>query len=64
MTFKELANELMEQGWRCYHISDVSSLTRGSSLHSWAVRNAVEVRVYEDKSLVFIKDTKPLVDAE
>jgi hypothetical protein len=60
MTFKELANELMEQGWRCYRISDISQLTRGSSLHSWAIRNALEVRVYEGKSLVFVKDTKPL----
>jgi hypothetical protein len=64
MTFKELANELMEQGWRCYHISDISHLTMGSSLHSWAIRNSLEVRVYEGKNLLFIKDTKPLVDVE
>lgn len=60
MTFKELALELMEQGWRCYHISDIGTLTRGASLHSWAIRNSVQVQVYEGKPLVFIKDVKPL----
>lgn len=60
MTFKELALELMNQGWRCYHIDDLN--TRGVSLHSLCIRNLIEVQVYEGKSLVFVKDAKPITD--
>lgn len=56
MEFKELANELMDQGWRCYHIKDVPYFSSGTRLQSLAIRNLLEVRVYEDKSLVFVKD--------
>jgi hypothetical protein len=58
MTFKQLANELMDQGWRCYHI-DVAKLTLGSNLQALAIRSLIEVRVYEGKSLVFVKDILP-----
>ena len=58
MTFKQLAIELMNQGWRCYHISDIPSLTQGSNLKSLAIRSLIEVQVYEGKSLVFVKDCK------
>lgn len=64
MTFRELAQELMDQGWRCYHIDDLSPLLRGSDLHSFCIRNLLEVQVYEGKSLVFIKDAKPITDGE
>jgi len=59
MTFKHLANELMEQGWRCYHIEDMPYLTRGDNIHSLAVRNLLEIQVYEGKSLVFVRDSYP-----
>ena len=59
MTFKELTQELMEQGWRCYHIGDVPLLARGNNLQSLAIRSLIEVRVYEGKSLVFVKDVQP-----
>lgn len=59
MTFKELALELMEQGWRCYHIRDIESLARGSHLNNLAIRKSLIVQVYDGKSLVFIKDAKP-----
>lgn len=62
MTFKQLANDLMAQGWRCYHILDVPNLSRGSNLQSLAIRSLIEVRVYEGKSLVFVKDCKPPED--
>ena len=58
MTFKELAHELMEQGWRCYKLSDLT--VRGTFLHAFAIRNNLEIRVYEGKDLVFVKDVKPL----
>lgn len=59
MTFKELTQELMEQGWRCYHIDDMKHLTEGNTLQSLAIRSLIEVRVYEGKSLVFVKDVQP-----
>jgi hypothetical protein len=62
MTFKELAIQLMDQGWRCYHIKDIPLLTRGSNLQSLAIRSLIEVQVYEGKSLVFVKDLKPPKD--
>lgn len=49
----------MEQGWRCYHIGDVPLLARGNNLQSLAIRSLIEVRVYEGKSLVFVKDVQP-----
>lgn len=58
MTFKELAIELMDQGWRCYHIDDIDDISRGSGLHSLANRYNLLVQVYEGKKLVFVKDTK------
>lgn len=62
MTFKELALNLMEQGWRCYHIKDVPSLSRGNKLQVLAIRHLLEVVVYEGKSLVFVKNIKPPKD--
>lgn len=64
MTFKELTNELMDQGWRCYALSKdrLDLLTSGPTLHSLAIRSLIEVRVYEGKSLVFVRDTYPKED--
>jgi len=62
MTFKELSIQLMDQGWRCYHISDVPLLVQGSNLQSLAIRRLIEVQVYEGKSLVFVRDLKPPKD--
>ena len=59
MTFKQLANELMQQGWRAYHIDDISNLTRGDNLHIFAIRNLIEIQVYEGKKIVFVKNCKP-----
>jgi len=64
MTFKQLATELMNQGWRCYHINDVTALTRGANLYSLAIRNLIEVQVYEGKSLVFVRDVYPPKDKQ
>ena len=65
MTFKELAMELMDQGWRCYYLPDISSAIRNPVyLHAICRRNQIEVQVYEGKSLVFVKDSKPLEDEE
>ena len=61
MTFKQLAIELMDQGWRCYQIDDIA---RGSYLHSLANRHNLLVQVYENKKLVFVKDTKSKFDIE
>lgn len=43
----------MEQGWRCYHMDD---LPKGDELHKFAIRNFLQIQVYEGKSLVFVKD--------
>lgn len=56
MTFKQLAIDLMNQGWRCYHISDIPDV---NYLHSLAIRSFLEVQVYEGKSLVFVRDIYP-----
>lgn len=62
MTFKELANQLMEQGWRAYHIENVDELTRGSFLEMIANRVNIEVQTFEGKTIIFIKNTKPKKD--
>ena len=48
----------MEQGWRCYYIPDTSILTRGNKLQTLAIRNLIQVQVYEDKPFVFVKDIR------
>lgn len=52
----------MQQGWRCYKIEDTSRLTQGNNLQSLAIRNLIEVQVYEGKSLVFVKTVFPSKD--
>ena len=64
MRFKQLVNELMDQGWRCYHIEDVPQLTRGNNLQSLAIRSFIEVVVYEGKSLVFVRSVFPPKEVE
>lgn len=59
MTFRELAIELMDQGWRAYHVDDIGKFTRGNTLESLAIRSLIEVRIYENKRIVFVKDCKP-----
>lgn len=59
MTFKELALELQTQGWRAYKVDDVAGLVRGNNLQGLAIRNLIEVQVYEGKSLVFVRNLKP-----
>lgn len=60
MTFKELTNELLHQGWRAYHIDDISALTRGNNLNVLAIRKLIQVQVYEGKKIVFVKNCKPI----
>lgn len=62
MTFKELTNDLMDKGWRVYHIDDLQSVSKGDDLQRWAVRNIKEIQIYEGHSLVFVKNGKPLED--
>lgn len=59
MKFKDLAQELMLQGFRAYHIKDSSLLGKGDNLKRMAIRKGVEVIVYEGKDIVFVKDSKP-----
>lgn len=59
MTFKDLANELMHQGYRCYKIEDIGKFTRGNTLQALAIRSLIEVQVYDSKSLVFVKTIFP-----
>lgn len=61
MTFKELVNELMDQGWRCYYFPSIGS---NMFSHTFAIRNNIEIRLYEGKSLIFVKDIKPIEDGE
>jgi hypothetical protein len=42
--------------------SRIDALTSGNSLQSLAIRSLIEVRVYEGKSLVFVKDCPPKDD--
>ena len=59
MTFKELALDLMHQGWRCYYIEDVPTLTRGNTLQALAIRSLIQVVTYDGKKLVFVKTVQP-----
>lgn len=62
MTFKQLTNDLMLQGWRAYIIEDVPAFTRGHKLNTLAIRSLIEVQVYEGKSIVFVKTIHPPLD--
>lgn len=64
MTFKQLTNDLMLQGWRAYYIPDVASFVRGHQLNTLAIRNLIEVMVYEGKDIVFVKTTHPPIEKE
>jgi len=55
MTFKELTRDLQHQGWRAYYIPNVSSLTVGHKLNTLAIRNLIEIQIYEGKNIVFVK---------
>lgn len=59
MTFKELTNDLMLQGWRVYYIPDVASFVKGYQLNTMAIRNLLEIQIYEGKNLVFVKTYYP-----
>lgn len=54
MSFKSLTNELILQGWRCYIIPPY--VIKGDSLEKFARKFSLEVRVYEGKSIVFVKN--------
>jgi hypothetical protein len=62
MTFKELTQDMLDHGWRAYHISDIEKLTRGDNLHKLSIRNLLQIQVYEGKKIVFVKNAKPLDD--
>ncbi len=49
----------MLQGWRAYHMPDVASFVRGHQLNSMAIRNLLEIQVYEGKDIVFVKTYHP-----
>ena len=55
MTFKELVNELMLQGWRVYHTENMSSSRLNSHLELLANSRLVEIRVYEGRPFIFVK---------
>jgi hypothetical protein len=59
MTFRQLTNDLMLQGWRAYYVEDVESLTRGHKLNTLAIRNLIEIQVYEGKNILFVKTVHP-----
>ena len=55
MTFKELTNELLLQGWRAYFIGDKSFLTKDSTLNYLSKRYRLIIQAYEGKKIIFIK---------
>lgn len=59
--FKELVNELIQQGWRIYSLIDLppNVLHR---LDALGKRYFLEFRVYEGKKFLFIKTTLPKRD--
>lgn len=59
MTFKELANDLMLQGWRVYKVNGCSSEQFVSKFHPVAVRKLLEFQVYEGRNLIFVKTVHP-----
>lgn len=59
MTFKQLTRDLQLQGWRAYFIEDVPAFTRGHRLNSLAIRNLIEVQVYEGENVIFVKTVHP-----
>jgi hypothetical protein len=59
MTFKQLTDDLLREGWRAYWIDDVFALAQGNNLEILAIRNLIEVQVFEGQKVVFVRDTKP-----
>ena len=56
--FKELVNELIEQGWRVYSLKDLPP-TILHRLDMLGKRYLLEFRVYEGKNLLFVKTSLP-----
>lgn len=64
MTFKQLTNDLMLQGWRAYYIDDIGRFTKEHHLQVLAIRNLIEIQVYEGKKVVFVKTIHPPIEKE
>jgi len=64
MTFTQLTNELLLQGWRAYYVEDITSFTSGHYLNNLAIRNLIEVQVYEGKNIIFVRDTFPPLEVD
>ncbi len=64
MTFKELTNDLMLQGWRTYYVDDIDAFTRGHKLNTLAIRSLLEVMVYEGKNVIFVRTIHPKLGEE
>lgn len=64
MTFNQLTNELQLQGWRAYYIPDVDSLIKGHRLNTLAIRNLLDIQVYEGKNIVFVKTIHPKIEVD
>lgn len=64
MTFKYLINEMMLQGWRAYYIPNISSLNNEAKLQGLAVRNLIEIQIYEGKDILFVKTIHPPIEKE
>jgi hypothetical protein len=56
--FKELVNELIQQGWRIYFLGDLPN-TILHRLDMLAKRHLLEFRIYEGKNLLFVKTSLP-----
>lgn len=64
MTFKELTNELLLQGWRAYYIDDGDLFTSYHRMQKMASLNNIELQVYEGKKIIFARTIFPVEEVK
>lgn len=62
MTFSELTQELILQGWRAYKVENIRKLINSSLFINLSKRHNLEIRTYENQSVIFIKTIQPKLD--
>lgn len=62
MTFKQLTNELLLQGWRAYYIPDASLFTQHYRLRRLEVMHLLELQIYEGHNIVFVRTIHPPIE--
>ena len=64
MTFSQLTQDLILQGWRAYYIEKGDMFTEYHRLHKIATFYNIELLVYEGKKVIFAKTTFPPIETK